>query len=83
MSTVTSWSVQRIHAGKAAIENVNIIDERRPKIVKKEFSVVISLPTGDNWQSKTLLVAISDPRSSIVLQEFSISAYPVWKQFFQ
>ena len=28
--------------------------------------------TGDNWQSKTLVVAISDPLSSIVLQEFSI-----------
>ena len=34
MSTVTSYKVQRIHTGKAAIENVNIIDERRPKIVK-------------------------------------------------
>ena len=39
-------------------------------------------PTGENWQSKTLVVAISDPRSSIVCQGFSIAAYPVWKQFF-
>ena len=31
MSTVTSWSVQPIHIGKAAIENVNIVDERRSK----------------------------------------------------
>ena len=31
---------------------------------------------------KTLVVAIFDPRSSIVLQEFSISANPVWKHFF-
>ena len=38
------------------------------------------------WRSlirtETLIVAIFEPRSSIVCQEFSISAYPVWKQFF-
>ena len=67
-----------------AIENVNIIDKRRLKIVKKtEFFIAISRPTGDNWQSKTQVVAIFDPRSSIVRQEISIAAYPVWKLFFQ
>ena len=66
-----------------AIENVNIIDERRPKIVKQtEFSIDISRPTGDNWQSKIRVVAISDPHSSIVRQELSIATYPVWKHFF-
>ena len=35
MSTVTSLSVLRIHIGNAAIENVNIIDERTSKIVNK------------------------------------------------
>ena len=29
-----SLSVQRNHTGLAAIENVNAIDERRPKIVR-------------------------------------------------
>ena len=52
------------------------------KIVKNSFFIAISHPTGDNWQSKTRVVAISDPRSSIVRQEFSLSAYPVWKHFF-
>ena len=53
------------------------------KLVKKtEFLIAISRLTGDKWQSKTLVVAISDPRSSIVRQEFSIAAYPVWKHFF-
>ena len=38
------------------MENVNTIDERRPKIGK--------------WQSKTLVVAISGPRSAIVKSVF-------------
>ena len=29
---------------------------------KTEFLIAISCMTGDNWQSKTLVVAISDPR---------------------
>ena len=73
MSTVTSWSVQRIHTGYAAIKKVNIIDKRKPKIVKTEFSIAISILTGNNLQSKTLVAAISDPRSPIVRQEFSIA----------
>ena len=65
------------------IENVNIINERRPKIVKKtEYLIAISRPTGENWQLKTLVVAISDSRSSIVRQEFSIATHPVWKHIF-
>ena len=50
---------------------------------KQSFFIAISRPTGDNWQSKTQVVAISDPRSSIVCQEFSIATYLVWKHFFQ
>ena len=47
-----------------------------------EFLFAISRQTGENWQAKTLVVAISDSRSSIVRQEFSIAAYPVWKHIF-
>ena len=55
----------------------------KTKIVKKtEFLIAISRLTGDNWQSKTLVVGTSAPRSSIVCQEFSIAAYPVWKHIF-
>ena len=38
----------------------------------------LRVPTGDKWQSKTLVVAISDPRSS--MNSVSIAVYPVWKQ---
>ena len=66
-----------------AIENVNIIDERKYSNSKKtDFLIAVSRLTGDNLQSKTLVLAISDPRSSIVRQEFSIAAYPVWKHIF-
>ena len=34
--------------------------------LKTEFSIAICRPTGDKWQSKTLFLAIFDPRSSIV-----------------
>ena len=37
--------------------------------IKPGFSIAISRPTGVNWQSKTL-VAISDPRLSIVKSVF-------------
>ena len=50
---------------------------------KTEFYIAIFRPTGDNWQSKTLGVAISDLLSSIVRQEFSNAAYLVWKHMFQ
>ena len=46
------------HRRKAAIENVNTIDERRSKIVRTEFSIA-------KWQSKILFLAIFDSRSSI------------------
>ena len=36
------------------------------KSLETEFSIVICRPTGDKWQSKTLFLAIFDPRSSIV-----------------
>ena len=35
------------------------------KKLETKFSISISRPTGDKWHSKTLVVAISDPRSSI------------------
>ena len=41
--------------------NVNTIDERRS---------IYRSPTGDNWQSKTLFLAILYPRSSIVKSVF-------------
>ena len=57
----TSKCILLSHTGKTAIENVNTVDKRRSKIVKTEFS---------KWQSKTLLIAIFDPRSSIVKSVF-------------
>ena len=51
------------HRRKAAIENVNTIDERRSKIVRTEFSIA-------KWQSKILFLAIFDSRSSIVKSVF-------------
>ena len=44
-----------------------------------EFSIAISCPTGDKWQSKTLLVVISDLHPSI-FKCVPIAAYPVWNQ---
>ena len=63
---------------KTSIISTNV-DQNSKKI---EFLIAISHPTGNTWQSKTLVLVISDPRSSIVRKEFSIAAYPVWKQFF-
>ena len=36
------------------------------KSLETEFLIAICRPTGDKWQSKTLYLAIFDPRSSIV-----------------
>ena len=38
--------------------------------LKTEFSIAICRPIGDKWQSKTLFLAIFDPRSSIVKSVF-------------
>ena len=35
------------------------------KSLEREFSIAICRPSGDKWQSKTLFLAIFDPRSSI------------------
>ena len=40
------------------------------KYLETEFSIAISRPTGDKWQSKTLVVAIFYPRPSIVKSVF-------------
>ena len=40
------------------------------KSLKIEFLIGICCPNGDKWQSKTLLLAIFDPRSSIVKSIF-------------
>ena len=47
------------------------------KSLETEYSIAICRLTGDKWQSKTLFLAIFDPRSSIVKSGFSIAAYPV------
>ena len=62
-----------------AIENVNIIDERRPKIVRNRL---FDCPTGDHWQSKTLVIAMSDPRSSIVKRVFDCRISGMETNFF-
>ena len=46
------------------------------KSLETEFSVAICHPNGDRWQSKTLFLAISDPRSSIVKRVFDCR-YPM------
>ena len=40
------------------------------KSLETEFSIAICRPIGDKWQSKTLLLAIFEPRSSIVKSVF-------------
>ena len=54
------------------MENVNVIDERRSKSLKTECSIAICRPTGDKWQSKTLFLAIFNPRSMIVKERFRL-----------
>ena len=38
--------------------------------LKTELCIVVCRLNGDNWQSKTLFLAVSDPRSSIVQSIF-------------
>ena len=64
ISTVSC--LKRNHTGKAAIENVNTIDERDQTYLETVFSIV----SGDKWQSKTLFLAIFDPSLSIVKSVF-------------
>ena len=40
------------------------------KTLETEFLIAICRPTSDKWQSKTLFLAIFDPRSSIVKSVF-------------
>ena len=40
------------------------------KSLVTKFSIAICRPTGDKWQSKTLFLAIVDPRSSIFKSVF-------------
>ena len=48
------------------MENANTIDEHRSKFVRNRvFDCHLSPHCGDKWQSKTLLLSIFDPRSSI------------------
>ena len=57
------------------------------KSLETEFSIAICRPTGDKWQSKTLLLAIFDQCSSIVKSVFDCRLpgvsmrYPVLFQF--
>ena len=51
------------------------------KSLETEYSFAICRPTGDKWQTKTLFLAIFDPRSQFLirvrrfLRAFSIAAY--------
>ena len=40
------------------------------KSLETEFLIAVCRPTGDEWQSKTVFLAIFDPRSSIVKSVF-------------
>ena len=47
-----------------------ILSTNVDKKLETNFSIAICRLTGDKWQSKTLLLAIFDPRSSIVKSVF-------------
>ena len=66
------------HAGKVAIGNVSTIDDRRSKIVRNRvFFIAICRPIGNEWQSKTLFLAILI-RVRRMLRAFSSVNYPMW-----
>ena len=44
--------------GITTIENVNAADVRWSKSLATEFSIAICRPTGDTWQSKTLMLSL-------------------------
>ena len=55
------------------VYSINTSDRRQSKTLilstnvdlrslEAEFSIAVCRPTGDNWQSKTLFLAICDPR---------------------
>ena len=50
----------------ATIENVNVIDQRRSKLVRTVLSIAIDLATGEIGQSKTLFLSSFNPLSSII-----------------
>ena len=63
----TKSLTEHFHTGWAATENVNTIDK---KSLETEYSIAICHPTGEEWQSKTLFIAIFDPHSLIVKSVF-------------
>ena len=64
-----------------AIENINTIDDYRPKIVRIiVFFITITHRTGDTLQS--LFLASFDPRSSMVKSVFDCSLSGVETNFF-
>ena len=60
----------KMHTEQAAIESINTIDELRSKIVRNRVSIAVCCLTGDKWQSKTLFLAIFNPRSPIAKNVF-------------
>ena len=52
------------------------------KSLETEFLIANCRQTGDKWQSKTLFLAIFDPRWSIV-KSVLIATYPVWYLYHQ
>ena len=65
-----------------AIENINTIDDYRPKIVRIiVFFITITHRTGDTLQSKHCFWRVLI-RVQQWLRVFSIAHYPVWKQTF-
>ena len=52
------------------------------KSLETEFLIAICRPAGDKWKSKTLFVAIFDPRLSIVKSAFDCCLSSVrWAQY--
>ena len=68
---VTLFQSTRLHVPVLHRTGVNTIVERRSKIVGNGVvDCQFCRPTGDKWQSKTLFLAIYDPRLSIVKSVF-------------
>ena len=79
MSTVTSCSIQHLIG---AIENINTIDDFRPKIVRIIVFYYHHSSNRRHFAIKTLFLASFDPRSSMVKSVFDCSLSGVETKFF-
>ena len=62
--------VRLITLGRRQSKTLMLSTNVNQKSLKTEFLIAVCCLTGDKWQSKTLFLAILDPRSSIVKSVF-------------